>query len=222
MTKDLRTEIDLQSLRQSANLVAAPWDANLLYYDGSEEWTWLFWQEGRPFRTLFDYLDKHSVVELACGRGRHAEQIVDRCGKLTLIDVFETNLDACRARLKGHDNVVYQFGDGYDFEPLPDGGATAIFCYDAMVHFSRDLVASYLKDAARVLAPGGLALFHHSNYNSPETTVHYGHNPHGRNHMTQALFNSYAAEAKLEVIEQILMDWELPDLDCLSLLRKPF
>ncbi len=133
------------------------------------------------------------------------------------MDVFESNLEICALRLRDHPNIAYQLCNGFDFQPQPDASVTAIFCYDAIVHFSRDLVASYLKDARRVLKPGGMALLHHSNYFWPDTTVHYGHNPRGRNHMTQALFNEYVADAGLEVVEQILMDWELPSLDCLSL-----
>ena len=36
-----------------------------------------------------------------------------------------------------------------------------------MVHFSADLVQAYLRDTARVLKPGGMALYHHSNYPAP-------------------------------------------------------
>lgn len=88
-----------------------------------------------------------------------------------------------------------------------------------MVHFSPDIVRSYLLDTARVLRPNGQALFHHSNYPAPEN-VSYGKNPHARNHMTQHLFCRSAREAQLTVVESIIIPWSNePDLDCITLVK---
>lgn len=88
-----------------------------------------------------------------------------------------------------------------------------------MVHFSPDLVQSYLNDAKRVLAPGGLALLHHSNYDAPEGRP-YGENPQARNHMTFELLRSYAAQAGLVIEASEIMDWGgVKNLDPLTLLR---
>lgn len=208
------------TLDESVAIVAAPW-AGSSYYAEAEQWTWLFWSERTPFRRMFDQLDLSYVVELACGHGRHAEQIAALCGQLVLFDIFEDNLAICSERLKVHANVSVVKGNGYDFCPLPSESVTAIFCYDAMVHFSPDIVSSYLADSARVLRPGGKALFHHSNYGSPTTTVHYGQNPHARNHMTQQLFLECATAAGLSIVESEVMDWsDISQLDCLTLVRK--
>jgi ubiquinone/menaquinone biosynthesis C-methylase UbiE len=199
--------------------VAEAW-ANSKYYARAEEWTHVFWGPKTHFRRLFDRLDLTSVVELACGHGRHAAQTAVRAGHLTLIDIFEANLAACRERLAGAANVDYILGCGLDFQPLPDNSITAIYCYDAMVHFAPSMVEAYLLDAARVLKPGGMALFHHSNYPAP-LERHYGQNPNARNHMTAALFAHYAENAGLTVVESIIIPWgKVADLDCLTLLRK--
>lgn len=96
---------------------------------------------------------------------------------------------------------------------------TAIFCYDAMVHFPPDVVESYVRDAARILVPGGRAFFQHSNYVGGDQ--HYGLNPHARNYMTQELFASFVAETPLSIEESHVLAWgDVPALDCLMLLVK--
>jgi ubiquinone/menaquinone biosynthesis C-methylase UbiE len=160
------------------------------------------------------------VVDLACGHGRHAEQILDRAGAIVMIDIFDSNLDVSRKRLGDNPKLSFVKGDGSSFWPIEDSSVTAIFCYDAMVHFSPEMVHSYLVDAARILRPGGLALFHHSNYPAP-LDRHYGQNPHSRNHMTVPLFAACAHAAGLSVVESKIIPWgKLSDLDALSLLRK--
>jgi ubiquinone/menaquinone biosynthesis C-methylase UbiE len=140
---------------------------------------------------------------------------------LTLMDIFEDNLGVARKRLAHFPDVALVRNNGYDFHPVEDARLTAIYCYDSMVHFSPDLVASYLHDAQRVLRPGGMALFHHSNLDA-DPTVHYGRNLHARNRMTMDLFRWLATAAGLTIVESRTIDWgDALQLDGLTLLRKP-
>ncbi|MBI2717818.1 MAG: class I SAM-dependent methyltransferase [Rhizobiales bacterium] len=180
----------------------------------------MFWDSDTPFRSMFDQLDLADTVELACGHGRHAAQIVANCGHLTLVDVFKDNLVRCQERLESRANVSYLLGDGYSFRPIPDASATAVFCYDAMVHFSPDLVESYVDAAARILKPGGQLLLHLSNYNAPDDR-HYGLNPQARNRMTAKMFADFCTTAGFEFVENLTMAWGgIKDLDRLALCRK--
>lgn len=206
-------------LQADITAVAEAWGQSP-YYDQAEKWTFAFWSDQSKFRKLFSKLDLTSVIELACGHGRHSEQIVRDAGRIVLIDIFETNLDRCRERLGRFENVSFLLGDGRTFRPLDDGSATSVFCYDAMVHFSPAMVRSYLLDCGRVLAPGGMGLFHHSNYPAP-LDKHYGQNPQARNHMTQPLFAEYAKDAGLNVVESIVIPWgNIKDLDAVSLVSR--
>lgn len=209
----------MSNLEESVRHVGAAWKQSA-YYEQAEQFTHVFWGEHTHFRRLFARLDLTQALELACGHGRHAEQIADTCGRLCMMDIHAENLDFCRVRLKRFRNIEYHVNNGYDFQPLGDASLTAIFCYDAMVHFSPDLVKSYLSDTARVLQPGGRALFHHSNYPAPRDR-HYGQNPHARNHMTRELFGTYAAEAGLKVEESVIIPWgHDADLDCITLVAR--
>ena len=189
------------------------------YYENAEKFTFLFWEQGRPFRRLFDRLDLDNVVEIACGHGRHSAQFVDRAGHVTLSDIHQENLDAARQRLAGHGNVSLHLSDGRTLQPLATASASSIFSYDAMVHFAPEVVFSYLQEIKRVLKPGGQALLHHSNYDAPAGAI-WHRNPHGRNHMTQSLFGEGAGQAGLEIVEAVIMPWgHDKDLDGLTLLR---
>jgi SAM-dependent methyltransferase len=210
----------MSDIEASVESVGAPWKESP-YYDDAERWTAIFWDDGTPFRKLFDKLDPSAVLELACGHGRHSARVANRCERLILMDIFRENIDFCRRRLRFFNNVEAYVNNGYDFRPVADRSVSAIFCYDSMVHFSPDLVSSYLQDAGRVLMPGGCALFHHSNYPLASGT-HYGANPYARNRMTVALFREFIEAAGLEATETIVIPWgDLPDLDCLSLVTKP-
>ncbi|HRF08161.1 MAG TPA: class I SAM-dependent methyltransferase [Xanthobacteraceae bacterium] len=207
-------------LKESAAVVSEPW-ATSTYYDDAERWTFIFWDEDRPFRRLFNRLDLTNLLELSCGHGRHSEQAAEMTADLTLVDIFDANLEFCRNRLQRFPFIKYVKNNGYSFDAVASESVTAIYCYDSMVHFSPDIVQSYLREAARILKRGGMGLFHHSNYAAP-FNIHYGQNPHARNHMTKDLFHYFANQAELEIVESIVIDWSTSkDLDCVSLLRKP-
>ena len=209
----------MASIKESVDIVSEPW-RNSSYYADAEEWTWLFWEPEGSFRRLFAQIDKTNLLELACGHGRHSERVASQADHLTLMDVFEENIRVCKKRLSAFSNVEFVVNNGYDFQPMQSESCTGVFSYDAMVHFSPDLVQSYLHDTARVLRPGCLALYHHSNYPAPPDR-HYGLNPHARNHMTKDLFAEYAQNAGLDVVEQVVMQWsDIADLDCLSLVLR--
>jgi SAM-dependent methyltransferase len=189
------------------------------YYQNAEKFTYVFWDEGRPFRRMFNRLDLDDVVEIACGHGRHSAQFVEHAGHVTLSDIHQGNLDAARARLSGYANTTFHLGNGRSLQPLTSNKASAVFSYDAMVHFAPEVVFAYLAEIKRVLRPGGLALLHHSNYDAPPGAI-WHHNPHGRNRMTQALFREGAVKAELEVVETVVMPWgQDKDLDALTLMR---
>lgn len=200
--------------------------ASHAYYDRAEEADVMavFWTEDTPFVRAFNQLDRSSMIELACGHGRHAAQIVDTVGFLLLMDVNETNIDFCRKRFQGKANVRCEVNNGYDLQPAATESATSIYSYDAMVHFEPDVVGAYLTDIPRVLKPGGRALLHHSVY-SGNPGGHYTQNPHHRNYMTADLFRHFALRAGLTILSQEIFPWGggsnlSPNLDGLTLLER--
>src|SRR5262249_34840060 len=137
------------------------------YYEAAEraEALSVFWSDSSLFKRMFDRLDLTSVVELACGRGRHAAQILDVAGSVTVVDILPSNIDECRKRFSGR-NVSCIVNGGNDLADIPSSSATALFSYDAMVHFEATDVLNYISETYRVLKRGGRALLHYSNNES--------------------------------------------------------
>jgi SAM-dependent methyltransferase len=191
------------------------------YYEDAERAMEVFWGDGSPFLELFRRLDLTTVAVPACGHGRHAQHIAARAGELFVIDIHESNIAFSPRAIDRLQKRPVSRKQGVRSASCERESLSAIFCYDAMVHFPPDVIESYLSDTLRVLRRGGLALYHHSNYDAPDSR-HYGLNPRARNRMTRAEFGRLAEAAGLEVVVWRLVDWGgVPALDCLTLVRKP-
>lgn len=216
--KGARWEETMDELAKSVQEIRRPW-VDSRYYSDAEKWTYLFWDQALHFRPLFEQLSLATVVELACGHGRHSEVVAALCERLILVDVIGGNLDVCVSRLSSFSNVDFRLGDGTSF-PIDTASVDTIFCYDAMVHFSSEIVELYLTDSTRILRPKGRALFHHSNYRENGDT-RWSVNPHARNYMTKEKFAQLSRAAGLKVLEQRVIPWGgVADLDCLTLVEK--
>ncbi|MGD9481520.1 class I SAM-dependent methyltransferase [Shinella sp. G-2] len=191
------------------------------YFDQVEDKLGLFWTPGSVFRRQFDTLDLSFVVEIACGKGRHAAQIADRCGKLVLVDTSKDAIEFTKNRFREMPNVECVHSEGGEsLAFIPDEAATAVFSYDAMVHFEPTTVFAYLRETYRILKPGGRAFFHHSNY-SKQPDQDFNLAPGWRNYMTSDLFRHFAHRAGLEILDHRVFQWADPDSDALTLMRKP-
>jgi hypothetical protein len=112
------------------------------YYKNAEKLTSIFWAPQSNFRRLFEQLDVTRCAELACGHGRHAEQLLREKGAqvelLYCLDVIQDNIDVTAKRLQAFTQVQTILTSGSDFQPIASGSLTSIYCYDAMVHFSQN------------------------------------------------------------------------------------
>lgn len=177
----------------------------------------VFWGEDSLFYQMFQELNLTKVVELACGRGRHVQKYFSDAQSIILVDILEKNIDYCRQRFSEMDKVQYYQNNGYDLSLLKSESCTALFTYDAMVHFEMMDVFQYLKETKRILVKGGKALFHHSN-NTENYKVTFSSGKHGRNYMSSQLFAYLANRADLTVLKQYEIDWAGEEkLDCITL-----
>jgi SAM-dependent methyltransferase len=105
-----------------------------------------FWKPGTLFARAFRQLDLACTLEIACGTGRHSARIVDKVGALYMIDTSPDALAVAKARFSEYPHVqVLNPSDGESI-PLDACLVTAVFCFDAMVHFEATTVANYLSE----------------------------------------------------------------------------
>lgn len=192
------------------------------YFDSAEQAQSIqtFWGKDTTFFEYFQMLSLENVIELACGRGRHVPQYIAQADNVVLVDILDENIAYCKQRFEGFQNISYYVNSGSDLTQLPDNMFTALFTYDAMVHFESIDVYYYLQETFRVLQQGGRALFHHSNNTYDYKQSFVNSIGGGRNYMSAQLFAHYAHRAGLTVLEQKTIDWGIPNLDCITLVEK--
>ena len=179
-----------------------------------------FWKPGTLFARAFRQLDLACTLEIACDTGRHSARIVDKVGALYMIDTSPDALAVAKARFSEYPHVqVLNPSDGESI-PLDACLVTAVFCFDAMVHFEATTVANYLSEISRVLISGGRALLHHSVYDKNPTGT-FRQNPGWRNYMSESLFAYLASRAGLLIISSVTFNkrQECAIIDGLSLLQ---
>lgn len=178
-----------------------------------------FWGKDTVFYRMFEQLDLENVIELAVGHGRHIKMYEPKANHIVVVDILQKNIDYCKERYRNFNKIDYYCNNGYNLNELNNNTYTALFSYDAMVHFEMMDIFEYLKDIYRVLKPNGMALLHHSN-NTSDYKKSFSDAVNGRNYMSKDLFAYLSYRAGFDVVDQKVIDWGLKDLDCISLLRK--
>ncbi len=180
----------------------------------------IFWSKQSVFYQMFSKMDVQNIVELACGRGRHVPWYVNKADNITLVDILAKNIEYCRERFEGESKIEYYNNSGHDLNKLKTEGYTALFTYDAMVHFELIDIFEYLRETKRILKKGGRALFHHSN-NTQDYRITFFTGVNGRNYMSKDIFAHLVDRAGLKVLEQHVISWGgIEKLDCVTLVEK--
>ncbi|HSZ13183.1 MAG TPA: class I SAM-dependent methyltransferase [Solirubrobacteraceae bacterium] len=170
-------------------------------YDWSglgEEWTASpEWKQGLIQDVLAKWIpDGGVVLEIGPGAGRWSEVLLRRAAELVLVDVSERPLELCRERFNGDTRVQYILSSGSDLLGVEDGSIDAVWSFDVFVHVAPRDQAAYLEEIARVLAPDGIAVVHHSDgRNRGQLSSRHG----WRSPMSRGLFAALAVERGLQV-----------------------
>lgn len=108
------------------------------------------------------------VAEIGCGIGRMTRWFAEQFGEVCALDISPEMIARARQRL-GHLGNVHLFAStGEDLRPLPDAQFDLVFSYIVFQHIpSRVVIENYVREAARVLKPGGAFKFQLNGDRSP-------------------------------------------------------
>jgi SAM-dependent methyltransferase len=98
-----------------------------------------------------------TCVEVGCGPGRMTGALAERFDRVVAVDVSPAMVERARAIVRER-NVNFRVVSGERLDGLDDAVADVLVCYLVLQHLpSRSSVGSYLREFARVLAPGAEA-----------------------------------------------------------------
>ncbi len=103
-----------------------------------------------------------SAVDLGCGVGRFSRAFSGRFKDVLGIDVSEEMVRQARDAnpADAYPNLLFEPGDGITL-PARDDAHDFVFSYEVFQHMpSEDVIRSNLREVARILRPGGIALLH--------------------------------------------------------------
>lgn len=172
----------------------------------------------QPFLDTYKF-NLERVADFAAGFGRNTRKLLAAGAQhVTMIDVNPDCVRHLESAFRGTPTRIIM-NNGRDLSDIPDDAFSFIYSFDAVVHFDMEVVISYIYEMHRTVQRGGHVLIHHSNYSSAPGRD-FRQNPHFRNFMSAEIFSHVAQKAGFAVVEQRLMAWELPDLDCITLLQR--
>jgi SAM-dependent methyltransferase len=105
-------------------------------------------------------LDRANVLEIGCGVGRFLKPLACRFKQVYGVDISKRMLNSARKYCVGIPNIEYHLNDGRTLKEFQNDSLD--YCVSAGVFqhiIEFEVILSYIKEALRILRPGGLFLF---------------------------------------------------------------
>lgn len=144
------------------------WNKNYAWTQQGEEWSsawggseaqWFF----AILPRIHAFVPAGAILEIAPGFGRWTNYLKDWCKHLTVVDLSEKCINACKKRFAADSHIIYYVNDGKSLEIVDDQSIDFVFSFDSLVHSEADVIEKYLEQLSRKLKPNGIGFIHHSN-----------------------------------------------------------
>lgn len=132
--------------------------------------TYFFQSRMIVVRNLLKTLAGETVVDIGCGPGIFARDSVLLGFRYHGIDISETMVSIGRKWFGGSAGVKFTVGDARHL-PFPSNSIDVVLCLGMLEYVSKEEEAYYFEEIARVLKPGGTAIFSFLNAGSPHWIV---------------------------------------------------
>ena len=97
------------------------------------------------------------ALEIGCGPARLIRPLSDVFAEVHGVDVSDRMIELAKRNLAGVRNAYVRANSGADLSAIGDASMDFIYSYAVFQHIpSRDVVMQYLREAIRVLKPGGI------------------------------------------------------------------
>ncbi len=156
--------------RRLANLLQ--WERRYAWPQGGDEWQgqaragghdYAAWKESVERELIGPWLPVGGrLLEMGPGHGRWTAALAAKARQLVLVDVSPGCLDRCRDRFAGRLPLRCHLSAGADLPADLTAQVDGVWSFDALVHVEPADLCRYLREIARVLRPGGVALLHHA------------------------------------------------------------
>jgi SAM-dependent methyltransferase len=99
------------------------------------------------------------ALDFGCGLGRLTQALCERFGRVHGIDISETMVAGARSYNRHGDRAVYHANAVDRLPMIPDGAVDLVYSRLVLQHIPRAAQENYIAEFARILAPGGVAVF---------------------------------------------------------------
>ncbi|MFA5927916.1 MAG: class I SAM-dependent methyltransferase [Candidatus Margulisiibacteriota bacterium] len=225
----------------------ATWNDDHNWKYGGEEWSacwggsYMQWH-GTILPRILAFLPARSILEIAPGFGRWTEYLKDYSTNLSVVDISEKCINACRQRFAASSHMSYFVNDGKSLDMIPDDSVDLVFSFDSLVHVEDTIISAYIAQLSRKIKQNGAIFIHHSNLGEYTAQLRIqqviGKAPglfsflkkagifdelitHWRDpSMTAIKMQQYAKDNGLQCISQELVNWGSKSalIDCLSMI----
>lgn len=101
-----------------------------------------------------------NILEIGCGVGRFLKPLACRFKDVVGVDIAREMLAAARNHLSSFPNVTVSLNDGTSLKRFEDNSFDYCFSAGVFQHITHiEVILDYVKEALRVLKPGGVFLF---------------------------------------------------------------
>lgn len=101
-----------------------------------------------------------TILEIGCGVGRFSRPLASRFKRVIGYDISDEMVSQASERCRDLDNVEFVVNDGTSLAGQADASVDYCLCAGVFQHITHsEVIVQYVREALRVLVPGGLFLF---------------------------------------------------------------